>query len=219
MRAALALALIALAAPARADSRATGTVRGTVSVERPEGIKPGPVLVYLVGFEEPPASATPRIVQKDRSFVPDLVAVTAGQSVAFPNSDPILHNVFSPTPARRFDLGSYRRGESRSRSFPRPGVIDVFCNIHPGMSATIVVLPNRRFAFASAAGAFTIEGVPPGTWTVFAYSRRARTPVSTKVSVAAGGAAEVGLTLEEVARDFSHKNKYGEEYRDPGRYR
>ena len=219
MRAAMALAVLALlTGTARADTR-TGSISGTVTVERPEGIKPGPVLVYLVGFEEPPASATPRIVQKDRSFLPDLVAVTAGQSVAFPNSDPILHNVFSPTPARRFDLGSYRKGESRTRSFPKPGVIDVFCNIHPGMSATIVVLPNRRFAFASAAGAFTIEGVPPGTWTVFAYSRRARTPVSTRVAVTAGTAAQVGLALEEIARDFSHKNKYGETYRDPGRYR
>lgn len=219
MRAAIVLILVALAAPARADTRAAGSITGTVTVDRPEGIPPGPVLVYVVGFEEPAASATPRIVQKDRTFMPDLVAVTAGQSVAFPNSDPILHNVFSPTPARRFDLGSYRKGESRTRSFPRPGVIDVFCNIHPAMSATIVVLPNRRFALAGPSGAFTIEGVPPGTWTIFAYSRRASTPVSKRVTVTAGAAAQVGLTLEEVARDFRHKNKYGETYRDPGRYR
>jgi plastocyanin len=217
MRPVIALVIVALTATAHAGP--TGSVRGVVTVERPPNVVPGPVLVYLVGFEEPPASATPRIVQKDRQFSPDLVAITAGQSVAFPNSDSILHNVFSPTPARRFDLGSYRRGESKSRVFPKPGVVDVFCNIHPSMSATIVVLPNRRFVLADGKGGFAIDGIPPGTWTIFAYSRRARTPVSTKVTVRASAATEVALTLEEVVRDFSHKNKYGETYRDPEQYR
>jgi len=219
MRPVIVLLALLVSVPAHADDRKTGTVRGTITVDRPPNVVAGAILVYVVGFEEPAGSSTPRILQRDRQFLPDLVAITAGQSVSFPNGDPILHNVFSPTPERRFDLGSYRKGDTRKRAFPRAGVVDVFCNIHPGMSATIVVLPNRRFAFADASGAFTIEGVPAGTWKIFAYSRRARTPVSAKVTVTAGVAAEVGLTLEEVARDFRHRNKYGEQYRDPDRYR
>ena len=186
--------------------------------DRP-GVEPGPILVYIVGFSEPPATTIPKIQQRNRLFAPDLVAITAGQSVAFPNGDSILHNVFSPTPSRRFDLGSYRKGESRTRTFPNAGVVDVFCNLHPEMSATIVVLPNRRFAFADASGKVTLDGLPAGTWTVFAYSRRARAPVSAKVQVTAGATSAVALTLEEVVRDFKHLNKYGEPYRAPGKYR
>jgi plastocyanin len=213
-----AAAALVVAAPARADD-AKGTVTGTITALRPSGVEPGPILVYVVGFSEPPATTVPKIQQRNRQFAPDLVAITAGQSVAFPNGDSILHNVFSPTPSRRFDLGSYRKGESRTRAFPKAGVIDVFCNIHPGMSATIAVLPNRRFAFADPSGAFTIDGVPPGVWTVFAYSRRARAPVSMKVRVVAGLRTEANLTLEEIDRDFAHQNKYGEPYRDPDKYR
>jgi plastocyanin len=221
MRAALlALGLLLLASTASAEEP-RGRVSATVEVRRPPGILPGPVLVYLVGFEEPAARTVKaaQIEQRAKHFVPELLAVTVGQSVTFPNADTILHNVFSPTPSRRFDLGSFRKGESRSRAFPTPGVVDVFCNIHPEMSATIVVLPNRRFAFADASGKVTLDGVPAGTWTLFAYSRRARSPVSVKVRVEPGATTEAALTLDEVVRDFRHLNKYGEPYRDPGKYR
>jgi plastocyanin len=202
-----------------AVAHAGGRVEGTVTVSRPEGVDPSPVLIYVVGYTEKAPKTTPRILQKGKKFLPDLVAITAGQSVAFPNGDPFLHNVFSSTSSRPFDLGSYREGQSRSRAFPDPGVVDVFCNIHSEMSATIVVLPNRRFTFAAADGSFVIDGVRAGTWKVFAYSRRARRPVSATVEVSDDGTATVDLALEEFARDFAHPNKYGEPYRDPEKYR
>jgi hypothetical protein len=93
-------------------------------------------------------------------------------------------------------------------------VIDIFCNIHPEMSATLVVLPNTRFAFTAADGRFEIKDVPAGTWTIFAYSRRASRPVSAKLTVTSGAATDVEVRLDEVPRDFSHRNKYGEQYRD-----
>jgi plastocyanin len=207
-------ALVVLALLAGVAHAGGGTVSGTVSVKRPKGVDASPILVYVTGFDEDPAKSTPEIVQKHKKFTPDLVAITAGQSITFPNGDPFLHNVFSPTPSRRFDLGSYRKGKSKSRKFPKAGVVDVFCNIHPEMSATIVVLPNRRFTFAKDDGSFTIEGVPAGTWHVFAYSRRATKPVSAEITVSDGGTATVSLDLEETVRDFAHENKYGEKYRD-----
>jgi plastocyanin len=217
MRAAIVALLVAIPAfPAAAH--ADGRVEGTINVTRPEQVDPSPVLVYLVGFSETAPAGTAEIVQKGKHFKPELIAITAGQTVSFPNGDPFLHNVFSPTPARRFDLGSYRKGKSKSRKFPKAGVVDVFCNIHPEMSATIVVLPNRRFTFARKDGTFTLDGVPAGTWTLFAYSRRAQKPVSAEVTVTDDATATVDLALEESVRDFAHTNKYGEKYRD-GSYR
>jgi plastocyanin len=215
MRAALVLVLVLVASRAYGDG---GTVAGTVKVNRPAGVEAGPILVYVVGFTEPPPADAVAVVQKDRHFAPDLVGVTAGQSVAFPNADPFLHNVFSPTEARRFDLGSYEKGATRSRKFPDLGVIDVYCNIHPEMSATIVVLPNLRHAIAKPDGSFAIDGVRAGTWTVFAYSRRAARPATGKVTVRAGETATIELSLDEIQRELKHDNKFGEKYRDPKEY-
>lgn len=216
MRASLATFAALLCATSSAD--ADGVVRGVVEVKRPSNVAAGAVLIYVVGFGEP-ATKTPVIVKQDgKRFLPDLVAVTAGGTATFPNGDPFLHNVFSPTSERTFDVGSYKQGDTRSRTFPTPGVLDIYCNIHPEMSATLVVLPNRRFAIADATGRFEIS-VPAGTWSVFAYSRRADRPTSTKITVTEGGTVETSLTLDEVPRDFKHRNKYGEEYRETTIYR
>ncbi len=211
MRRLAAIVLVMLAGAARADA---GLVEGTVTVTRPEGVDASPVLVYVVGFEEKAPKRTVTIKQKKKRFSPQIVAITAGQTISFPNGDPFLHNVFSPSSTRPFDLGSFPEGETRERTFPETGLIDVYCNIHSEMSATIVVLPNRRFAFTDAAGHFAIKGVPAGTWTVYAYSRRAREPVSVQVTVTEDGTVTTELSLEEIARDFKHRNKYGEDYRD-----
>ncbi len=203
------LALLACVGVAHADA----SVRGVVEVARPTGVPAGSVLVYIVGFDEKSPTKAIEVKQVGKRFLPDLIAVTAGGTVAFPNGDPFLHNVFSPTSDRTFDLGSYKKGDIRTRTFPKRGVIDIYCNIHPEMSATLVVLPNTRFAFADASGHFQIDHVPPGTWTVFAFSRRAVQPVSASVTVGTDGVVETTFKIDEVQRDFSHANKYGEKYR------
>jgi plastocyanin len=206
--------LACTALPAHAD----GVVRGVVEVTRGKDVPPGAVLVYVVGFTEA-APSTPVVVkQVNKKFLPDLIVMTAGGTVSFPNGDPFLHNVFSPTSDRVFDVGSYRQNETRTRTFPKPGVIDIFCNIHPEMSATLVVLPNTKHALVDANGQFEIKGLPAGTWTVFAYSRRAERPTSTKVVITDGATSEIKLSLNEVPRDFKHRNKYGEEYRPSAIY-
>lgn len=210
--------LLVLLATATAHAGGAGTITGTVTVTRPAGVEPGPILVYVVGFAEPATEPDVEIRQVGKRFVPDLVGLTMGQSVTFPNGDPFLHNVFSPTDTRRFDLGSYEKGQTRARTFPDAGVIDVYCNIHPEMSATVVVLPNRRHVIAKPDGTFTIEGIPPGTWSVFAYSRRAAHPVSIKVEVGTT-TAPISLALDEVQREFKHENKFGEKYRAGDEYR
>lgn len=222
--AALASAILATPTSTRAQSQSErGSVRGTVAVTRAPGASSArdysPILVYLVGFTEPPPGGTVEIQQRGKEFLPNLLGVTAGQQVSFPNGDPFYHNVFSPSSVRKFDLGQYRPGETRARLFPKPGVVDVYCNIHPQMSATILVLPNRRFATAKRDGSYSISGVPPGRWTIYAYSRRAEKPVGKEVEVTAGETATVDFRVTETRVDFSHLNKYGEKYRDDARYR
>ncbi len=221
-----ALASAALATPASSawaqSQSGRGNVRGTVSVTRAassSGRDASPILVYLVGFTEPPPTETVEILQRGKTFLPNLQGITAGQQVSFPNGDPFYHNVFSPSSVRKFDLGQYRPGETRSRMFPKPGVVDVYCNIHPQMSATILVLPNRRFATAKRDGSYAIGGVPPGRWTIYAYSRRAEKPVGKEVVVTAGATTTVDFRVTETRVDFSHLNKYGEKYRSDERYR
>lgn len=208
------LVLALLASRADADG---GRVVGKVTITEADGkATSADVIVYVVGYAEPGTTgqATAVIAQKGRKFVPDLIAVTVGESVSFPNQDNFLHNVFSQSTARKFDLGSFRKGDAKQKDFTTAGVVDVYCNIHPEMAATILVLPNKRHTHAKPDGTFVIDGVKPGNWTVFAYARRALKPASTPVTVVAGQDATANLSLTRGAEP-PHVNKFGEKYKDP----
>src|SRR6202034_1246704 len=100
-----------------------------------------------------PASTTvPQIAQVDRRFSPDLLVVPVGSTVSFPNMDPIFHNIFSLSKPKAFDLGSYNKGETRKVVFAKPGVVEVYCHLHPNMAAIIVVTPNRWYARSDRSG-------------------------------------------------------------------
>ncbi len=107
--------------------------------------------------------------QRSETFVPHLLAVMAGTTVDFPNNDRTYHNVFSLSKARRFDLGRYAAGRSKSIRFDRPGIVRVFCEIHSHMNAFILVFTHRFFSVSDADGRYQIDGVPPGTYTLIAW--------------------------------------------------
>jgi plastocyanin len=118
-----------------------------------------------------PASA--EVQQVDRRFAPDLLVVPLGSTVSFPNMDPIFHNIYSLSKAKSFDLGSYDKGQTRKVTFPKPGIVEVYCHLHPNMAATIVVAPTRWYAMADRNGHYDIPDVPPGRYTVVAWHRSA----------------------------------------------
>lgn len=210
MRPLLVLALVGVAHAAPPGGRVAGTAKVTEADGKVGS--PTEIIVYITGFTEPPAGAVARVEQKGRRFTPDVVAVTSGDKVEFPNGDPFLHNVFSQSSPRKFDLGSFKKGESKDRQFTALGVVEVYCNIHPEMAASILVLPNRRHVRVGADGKFVLDGVPPGTWTVWAFARRAPKPASAKITVTAGGETTIDLAVVRGAEQ-PHANKFGEKYR------
>ena len=134
------------------------------------------VVVYIEGAGPAPsdtANPAAQVQQVDRRFMPDLVVVPVGSTVSFPNMDPIFHNIYSLSKPKAFDLGSYDKGETRRVSFPKPGIVDVYCHLHPNMAATIVVTPNRWYARPDRSGLYRIPNVPPGQYTIVAWHKSA----------------------------------------------
>jgi plastocyanin len=151
-----------------------------------------------------------QIEQSNKQFAPGWAVVEKGTTIEFPNQDNIYHNVFSRSSGNTFDLGLYRKGDSvKSHRFIKPGAVDVFCNIHPQMSANILVVPNRHFAKVQGDGSFVIENVPSGRRKVVAWSPGSNV-ASEWVEVAVDGTASVDLALQP--KGSSHLNKDGRPY-------
>jgi len=117
----------------------------------------------------PAATKRPALEQRQQAFAPRVLAVQAGATVDFPNRDPVYHNVFSVSPAKRFDLGKYAEGKSRSVRFDKPGIVNVYCDIHSDMAAWVYVVPHHVFAQANAAGRFSLPELPAGRYTLEAW--------------------------------------------------
>jgi plastocyanin len=200
-------------APAAADD--AGRVRGAVKL--PEGADASSVYVYLKGpgLKRTPPKKPITIRQKNKQFGPRVIAVVRGTTVEFPNDDRIMHNVFSRSAGNMFDLGHYKKGTTKSVTFNKAGTVDVYCNIHPQMAATVLVADNDHVAPIGAGGSFTLDGVPPGTYEVIAWMPASvAKPVT--VEVKSGATAEVALELAPPAPRRDHLNKDNQPY---GRYK
>ena len=206
----LLLALTLLSA-ATANS---AVVTGRVQITGRRGA-PAPVAVVyaepLDGVSSPQAGKTYSMAQRKKAFVPNILVVPAGSTVNFPNEDLIFHNVFSLSQPAPFDLGLYRAGVSKARTFASPGTYRIFCNIHPEMTAVILVVPTSYIAQTDAQGNYQIN-LPAGRYRLTARSPESQ-PTSVEIEVSSAGARLAGLNLDESqAVEEPHKNKFGQDY-------
>ena len=139
---------------------------GVVSTNPPLAV------VYLEGtFPRPAVPAVKQIVQKDLTFVPLLLPIQVGTRVEFPNDDEVYHNIFSYSPAKRFDLGRYRADERPvpSQVFDTPGLVRLRCDVHEHMRALVLVLETPHFVLTDAEGRFRLGDLPAGEYTLKAW--------------------------------------------------
>jgi plastocyanin len=185
--AARAALLLALAAPlSSAAASAEGRVAlpkapGTPAMNKRYGIVsfngvlspyPPRAVVYLEGsFPRTAPRAMGRMEQKDLTFVPEVLPVQVGTRVEFPNLDDTYHNIFSYSPAKRFDLGRYRSDERPIPSvlFDVPGMVTVRCDIHEHMRAIILVLDTPYFVLSGTDGSYRLDGLPAGRFVLKAW--------------------------------------------------
>jgi plastocyanin len=197
---------------------AGGSLRGRVDVRRsppPVERRPGVseltspegrdipdrrrAVVYLEtaprGAFEDRGFARARVDQRNEMFLPNVLAITVGTVVDFPNNDSTYHNVFSLSKTRRFDLGRYAQGRSKSVRFDRPGVVRVFCDIHSHMSAFIIVFNHPYFATTDAEGRYRIDGIPAGTYNVVAWHDGANRDTRS-VTIPQAGSVELDFVVQ-----------------------
>ena len=178
-----------------------------------------PAVIWLKpaqGDAPPMPAGKYMLLQKDKAFTPHLLIVPVGSSVSFPNADPFFHNVFSLFDGRRFDLGLYEAGSTRTVTFSREGVSYIFCNIHPDMSAAVLSLTTSYFSSADSEGAFHIANVPGGDYElhIWVEGRRddALNHLTRYVRISAGGSTDLGVIEPGPGEQPTHLNKFGKPY-------
>lgn len=178
----------------------------------------GQAVIWLATRNKIPLSPVKAdISTAEKEFSPHVLVVPVNSTVTFPNHDPFNHNVFSLSEEKPFDLGMYGRGETRSVTFEKAGVIRIYCNVHPQMSALVVVRDNRYYSQPSSDGSFIIPDVPAGKYLLHAWHERS--PETTRdIVVPAGGVDNLQLELDARGYKFKpHLNKFGRPYPQQGR--
>ena len=169
-----------------------------------------------------PSSSHPQpvIAQINKSFNPHVLVIQMGTPVQFPNKDPFLHNVFSLFDGKRFDLGFYEAGSSKTVHFDRAGVSFLFCNIHPEMSGAVVAVDTPYFGMSDRDGRVIIQNVPDGRYQLNVWYERSL-PEDLKTAGRTVTISDATRTLEPVRVlenpnfTLEHKNKYGQDYIPP----
>lgn len=174
-----------------------GDINGTVKVLGGKGLQN--VVVYIQEVQgktfAPPQK--PAVLDQIRmTFIPHVLPILVGTTVEFPNSDSTRHNVFSPSKTKRFNLGTYPAGVTKKLVFDRLGVVALLCNVHPEMSAFVLVLQNPNYAMPDKRGVYTIREVPEGSYKLVAWHERLKVK-DREVEVPEKGQVVVDFFLDE----------------------
>ncbi len=209
------------AATAHLRAESSGQMRGQESRKSDHDRTLPPAVFWLLPLSgQAPSRAWPQktpfvLLQKGRMFTPHLLVVPVGATVSFPNADPFFHNVFSLFDGKRFDLGLYEQGSSKTVTFNRAGVSYLFCNIHPMMSAVVLALSTPFWSMATPAGALRITDLPAGNYEAHLWVEGE--PAGTldrwthRVTLHAGD-NEVGDLVVSPSTAAPHTNKFGQPY-------
>jgi plastocyanin len=186
------------------------------------------VAVWLTPLDRPVINASgpdsseklPKLLQRNKTFEPHILVVRVGTRVEFPNKDPFFHNIFSLYDGRRFDLGLYEAGSTRSVLFDRPGVSFLFCNIHAEMSAVVLSVDTPYFGLSDRSGNVIIPNVPDGRYQLNVWYERSMPEFLkglTRVVEISSSTRTLGQirVLENPNFTPTHKNKYGLDYVPP----
>lgn len=186
---------------------------------------PSDAVVFIDTVDEnkgfmPPAE-NPAMASQNVQFSPLVLPILVGTTVDFPNKDLILHNVFSLSKIKTFDLGLYRQGQKKSVTFDKTGLVKIYCNIHEKMMGYILVLGNPYFTLTDKQGNFSLKGVPNGTYTLVCWYHNGRdekeaivTAVKTIKVDSKSSAVKANFELVLGKGNSGHKNKWGKEYNE-----
>jgi len=157
------------------------------------------------------------LLQKNRTFIPHLQVVPVGSLIEFPNRDPFFHNVFSLFGGKRFNLGLYEAGSSRSVRFSKEGVSYIFCNIHPEMSAVVIALSTPLYAIADGKDSVLLHDIPPGDYRLYVWIEGVPQSFLDGLSRPlhlSNRAVDLGVLKAPIAGagTIPHSNMYGQEY-------
>jgi plastocyanin len=184
--------------PSDAASRQAGVVVGGV-ITGGGALGPGGTVVWLRRADgptpRPTASRGKVITQRDKTFIPRVLAVPVGTSVEFRNEDDIFHNVFSLSRPNDFDTGLYRQGTSYSQTFRKPGLVQILCNIHASMIAYVYVVDSPYYAQAEANGMFRIKNVPVGEYDLETWNEASLRPSKQHVTVGPDGVRSLNVKV------------------------
>jgi plastocyanin len=193
LSAALLLAMTAIAAPLAN----AGVIEGMVLVRGARDNRDAVIYIDRIPGRTFHAPAKPIVLdQRNLTFDPHVLPVLAGSRIAFPNSDEIRHNVFSPTSASKFNLGTYPRGTTMYHVFNQPGPVTLLCNVHAEMSAYVFVAETPWFAVSDRTGKFVIPDVPPGKYVLKTWHEKAK-PASIEIEVTGNGVTTVNIELKK----------------------
>jgi plastocyanin len=221
------LLLLAVAPPVATAATARLKLKYARSTRPPKDADHSNIVVWLSPLSDPALGEAERalhllprhyhLLQKKKQFTPHLQIIPAGSVVDFPNQDPFFHNVFSLFDGRRFDLGLYEAGATRSVHFDRPGVSFIFCNIHPQMSALLIVLKTPYFGISDRTGDIVISNVPPGRYRLAVWSERSSPEtlqaLTREITISEEKDFSGSMAVEESGDLLAgHKNKYGRDY-------
>lgn len=208
------LLCLLVAAPVATVSAATITGRVVLMQDGKPRADASNAVVWIEGVgrgNEPKAEMR----SASKRFDPHVIVVPTNSTVEFPNADPIYHNVFSVSAGNRFDLGLYRSGASKSKKFEQPGIVRVYCNIHPQMVGFVLVVDSGAWAITGPDGSFRIDNVPAGAHVLKTWHEDG-SETSQPITVKGGGEPPVTATIEvSGAPAPPHKNKYGKDYKPP----